>query len=134
MELEKLNNNIVEIINNSLAKYEDREGNLLILPITGLICKCEYLRVDEAQKINMEFTKQISKKETFSKKKVVTQVTKDTITNNEEDKNIIVDKEIEVYEMWVVTNGLGAKKIFNNKNDAFIYCNDINDKYLQYIK
>lgn len=129
MDLRKLNKN-VEIINNKLAKYKDSEGNLSIFPIAGLICNCQYLRVDEGNLNTMKFNKEVDKNMKFTKTKATTQVTKDTITGKEEDKNTIVDKEVEVYEMWIVSNGLGMKEAFNSKKEAITYCENINLKYV----
>lgn len=132
MELRKFNEN-VKPIENKLARYEDEEGNILILPISGLICKCEYVKVDEANRVQMEFNKDIPKDMKLNKITVTTQVFKNTITGNKRDKNTIVDQDVEVYEMWRVTNALGMKKVFNNKDEAIAYCNEINDKYLEMI-
>lgn len=132
MELRKFNEN-VKPIENKLARYEDEEGNILILPISGLICKCEYVKVDEANRVQMEFNKDIPKDMKLNKITVTTQVFKNTITGNKRDKNTIVDQDVEVYEMWRVTNGLGMKEVFNNKDEAIAYCNEINDKYLEII-
>ncbi len=129
MDLKKLNKN-VEVVNSKFAKYEDSEGNLSIFPISGLICNCQYLRVDESNLNVMKFNQEIDKNMKLKKVKAMTQVTKDTITGKEEDKNTLVDKEVEVYEMWRVVNGLGMKEVFNDKKEALIYCNDINIKYL----
>lgn len=132
MELRKFNEN-VKPIENKLARYEDSEGNILILPISGLICKCEYVKVDEANRVQMEFNKDIPKDMELNKITVTTQVFKNTITGNKRDKNTIVDQDVEVYEMWRVTNALGMKEVFNNKDEAIAYCNEINDKYLEMI-
>lgn len=132
MELRKFNEN-VKPIENKLARYEDEEGNILILPISGLICKCEYVKVDEANRVQMEFNKDIPKDMKLNKITVTTQVFKNTITGNKRDKDTIVDQEVEVYELWRVTNGLGMKEIFDNKEEAVAYCNEINNKYMEMI-
>lgn len=132
MELRKFNEN-VKPIENKLARYEDEEGNILILPISGLICKCEYVKVDEANRVQMEFNKDIPKDMKLNKITVTTQVFKNTITGNKRDKNTIVDQEVEVYELWRVTNALGMKEVFDNKDEAIAYCNEINGKYLEMI-
>lgn len=132
MELKKFNENVKMVV-DKLAKYEDEEGNLLIFPVSGLICKCEYVKVDEANRIQMEFNKEIPKHMKLNKITVTTQVFKNTITGNKRDKNTIVDQEVEVYELWRVTNALGMKEIFDNKEEAVTYCNEINDKYMEMI-
>lgn len=132
MDLKKFNET-VETLENKLARYADEEGNILILPVSGLICKCEYLKVDESNKVQMEFNKEIPKGLELNKVTVTTQVFKNTITGNKRDRNTIVDQEVEVYELWRVTNGLGMKEVFNNQEEAVNYCNDINNKYIEMI-
>ena len=132
MDLKKFNDTI-ETLENKLARYEDEEGNILILPVSGLICKCEHLKVDESNKVQMEFNKEIPKGLELNKVTVTTQVFKNTITGNKRDRNTIVDQEVEVYELWRVTNGLGMKLVFNNQEEAVNYCNDINNKYIELV-
>lgn len=132
MDLKKFNET-VETLENKLARYADEEGNILILPVSGLICKCEHLKVDESNKVQMEFNKEIPKGLELNKVTVTTQVFKNTITGNKRDKNTIIDQEVEVYELWRVTNGLGMKLVFNNQEEAVNYCNDINNKYIEMI-
>lgn len=132
MDLKKFNET-VETLENKLARYADEEGNILILPISGLICKCEHLKIDESNKVQMEFNKEIPKGLELNKVTVTTQVFKNTITGNKRDRNTIVDQEVEVYELWRVTNGLGMKLVFNNQEEAVNYCNDINNKYIEMI-
>ena len=67
----------------------------------------------------MEFNKDIPKNLELKKITATTQVFKNTITGNKRDRNTIVDQEVEVYEMWRVTNGLGTKQVFNNKKKPF---------------
>lgn len=132
MELKELNSNI-EIIKNKYAKYSDKDGNIVIFPVAGLICKCEYLRVDEANKNILEFRGEIPKGMEFTKIKTMTQVTKDKITGKKEDEKIIVDQEVEVYQMWKISNGVGVSEIFNSKKEATDYCNENNQKYMELI-
>lgn len=132
MDLKKFNET-VKTLENKLARYADEEGNILILPISGLICKCEHLKIDESNKVQMEFNKEIPKGLELNKVTVTTQVFKNTITGNKRDRNTIVDQEVEVYELWRVTNGLGMKLVFNNQEEAVNYCNDINNKYIEMI-
>lgn len=132
MDLKKFNET-VETLENKLARYADEEGNILILPISGLICKCEHLKIDESNKVQMEFNKEIPKGLELNKVTVTTQVFKNTITGNKRDRNTIVDQEVEVYELWRVTNGLGMKLVFNNQEEAVNYCNDINNKYIELV-
>ena len=126
MELTKFYENIK--IQDNLVIYEDEKGNVTVYSPLALICSCGYLEVTEEQRKVMEFNKEIKSTDEFNKIKTVTQVTK------ENDPTTIVDKEIEVYQMWKVMNGAQAFKVFNNKEEALNTVHEINNKYISKVK
>lgn len=126
MELTKFYENIK--IQDNLVIYEDNKGNVTVYSPLALICSCGYLEVTEEQRKVMEFNKEIKSTDEFNKIKTVTQVTK------ENNPTTIVDKEIEVYQMWKVMNGAQAFKVFNNKEEALKTVHEINDKYVSKVK
>lgn len=134
MELKKFNENVsIKDKDNKLAEYKDDEGNINIFPINYLICKCEHFKFDKNNKVILEFQKEIPTNIKFNKVKITTQISKSEITGKEEDKYTLVDRTIMVYEAWRVTNGLGFKEVFNNKEEAINYCEEINNKYIKLI-
>lgn len=126
MELTKFYENIK--IQDNLVIYEDEKGNVAVYSPLALICSCGYLEVTEEQRKVMEFNKEIKLTDKFNKIKTITQVTK------ENDPTTIVDKKIEVYQMWKVMNGAQAFKIFNSKEEALKTVHEINDKYVSKVK
>ena len=126
MELTKFYENIK--IQDNLVVYEDEKGNVTVYSPLALICSCGYLEVTEEQRKVMEFNKEIKSTDEFNKIKTITQVTK------EDDPTTIVDKEIEVYQMWKVMNGAQAFKVFNDKEEALKTVHEINDKYVSKVK
>lgn len=126
MDLEEFYNNVK--LKNNLLFYEDEEGNVRIYSSIALLASCAYLEVTEEQKKVMIFNKEIKKTDEFNKIKKVTQVAK------KDDPTTIVDKEIEVYQMWKVVNGAQVFKVFNNKEEALKVVHDINDKYTSEVK
>lgn len=126
MELTKFYENIK--IQDNLVIYEDNKGNVTVYSPLALICSCGYLEVTEEQRKVMEFNKEIKPTDEFNKIKIITQVTK------EDDPTVIVDKEIEVYQMWKVMNGAQAFKVFKSKEEALKTVHEINDKYISKVK
>ena len=120
----KFNEN-VKIINNGLVKYEDEEGNLKLLNIGSLMCQVQFLRVTETAKRVMMFNKEISKDMKFN--------TEFAMIPQKDEKNPLKIKEVEtqVELMWKVQNGLGFSTVFNNKEEALKYAEDINNSVLE---
>lgn len=126
MDLEKFYKNIN--LKNNLVLFEDEEGNVRVYSPLALVCSCGYLEVTEEQKNVMVFNKEIKANDEFNKIKKITQIPK------KDEPTTIVDKEVEVYQMWKVINGAQAFKVFNNKKDALKTVHEINDKYLSEVK
>lgn len=123
MELKKFYDNI-EVKDNKLVKYADEDGNISVFPIAGLICKCEYLKVDKDRLNIMRFNQEVNKEMKFN-------IIDETIPYvDPKNKTHITRKTIKVNEMWKVSNGVGISQIFNDKKEALAIVNDINSKYL----
>lgn len=129
-DLIKFNKNITKI-NKDIAKYEDEKGNVAILNIGSLLCGCEYMELDEISYKKAIFEKIIDKNIKYNKIKVTKAVDKGSITKNKKDIGTIVDSEVEVSQIWVVKNGAGLTKSFNNKHDALKLVDELNTKYLE---
>ena len=54
----------------------------------------------------------------FKTTKIKRPVPKSEITGKDEDKLTLVDKDIEVKQMWLITNSMKVSNIFNNKDEA----------------
>ena len=50
---------------------------------------------------------------------------------DEKDKGTIIDAEVEVSQVWVVKNGLGLTKAYNNKEKAIEYVEGLNEETLK---
>ena len=129
-ELIKFNENITKI-NKDIAKYEDEKGNVAILKIGSLLWGCEDLELDEVSYKKALFEKIIDKDVEYMKIKTTKVVDKSTITHNKNDQGTLIDKEVEVSQVWVVKNGIGLTKAFANKEEALSYVEKINNKYFE---
>lgn len=129
-ELIKFNENITKI-NKDIAKYEDEKGKYYLIPIGQLLCTCEYKELDEVSYKNALFEKIIDKNVEYIKTKTTKVVDKSTITHNKKDQGTLIDKEVEVSQVWFVKNGIGLTKAFANKEEALTYVKEINNKYFE---
>lgn len=128
-DLIKFNENITKIT-KEITKYEDEKGNYMLIPTGQLLCNVEYMELDEISYKKALFEMIIDKDVEYNKITITKPVDKYTKTKNEKDKGTIIDAKVEVSQVWVVKNGLGLTKAYNNKEKALSYVEEINNKYL----
>ena len=124
-DLEVFMHNVQKIGDKYL--YSDGYGNRLPITKMDLEPSIVYQKCKDEEYKQLLFKGVIKEDDKFNEIDDKTQVTKDTITGKEEDKNIIVDKPIKVKEMWLVSNKMRISKIFNNKEDALRLYDEINE-------
>ena len=129
-DLIKFNENITKVT-KEIAKYEDEKGNYTLIPVAQLLCNVEYMELDEPMYKKALFEKIIEKDVEYNKIKTTKVVDKSTITHNKKDQGTLVDNEVEVSQVWVVKNGIGLTKAYDEKVRALQVVNELNDKYLE---
>lgn len=129
-DLIKFNENITKVT-KEITKYEDKKGNYMLIPTGQLLCNVEYMELDEISYKKALFEMIIDKDSEYNKITITKPIDKYTKTKNEKDKGTIIDAEVEVSQVWVVKNGLGLTKAYNNKEKALSYVEEINNKYLE---
>ena len=129
-DLIKFNENITKVT-KEIAKYEDEKGNYTLIPVAQLLCNIEYMELDEPMYKKALFEKIIDKDLECNEIEITKVVDKSTITGNKKDQGIIVDSKVKAKQVWVVKNGLGLTKSFNNKEKALELVNELNNKYLE---
>ena len=129
-DLIKFNKNIAKVT-KEIAKYEDENGNYMLITTGQLLCNVEYMELDEISYKKALFEMIIDKDVEYNKITVTKPVDKYTKTKNEKDKGTIIDAEVEVSQVWVVKNGIGLTKAFNVKKDALKLVEELNNKYLE---
>lgn len=129
-DLIKFNENITKVT-KEIAKYEDNKGNYTLIPVAQLLCNVEYMELDEVMYKKALFEKIIDKDTEYNKIKTTKVVDKSTITHNKKDQGTLVDNEVEVAQVWVVKNGIGLTKAFDEKVKALQTVNELNNKYLE---
>lgn len=132
-DLIKFMNN-VNILNKDFSEYKEEEkGFYFVIGTAQLLCSCEYVELDEVQFKQALFNQEVEKND-YNKITVKRPVPKDTITKNVKDANTIVDKDVEVSQIWIVRNQLRLAKSFNNKEEAVKYAKDINEKIMNLLR
>ena len=129
-DLIKFNKNITKVT-KEIAKYEDEKGNYTLIPVAQLLCNVEYMELDEVMYKKALFEKIIEKDVEYNKIKTTKVVDKSTITHNKKDQGTLVDNEVEVSQVWVVKNGIGLTKAYDEKVRALQVVNELNNKYLE---
>ena len=129
-DLIKFNNNIKKVT-KEIAKYEDEKGNYTLIQVAQLLCNIEYMELDEISYKKALFEKIIEKDVEYNKIKTTKVVDKSTITHNKKDQGTLVDNEVEVSQVWVVKNGIGLTKAYDEKVRALQVVNELNNKYLE---
>lgn len=129
-DLIKFNKNITKVT-KEIAKYEDEKGNYMLMPTGQLLCNVEYMELDEISYKKALFEMIIDKNIKYNKIKITKAVDKSTITHNKKDQGTIIDAEVEVSQVWVVKNGIGLTKAFDNKEKAIKYVEGLNKEILE---
>ena len=89
------------------------------------------MELDEIMYKKALFEKIIEKDVEYNKIKTTKVVDKSTITHNKKDQGTLVDNEVEVSQVWVVKNGLGLTKAYNDKEKAIEYVEGLNKETLE---
>ena len=129
-DLIKFNKNITKVT-KEIAKYEDEKGNYTLIPVAQLLCNVEYMELDEISYKKALFEMIIDKDIEYNKIIITKPIDKYTKTKNEKDKGTIIDAEVEVSQVWIVKNGLGLTKAYDEKVRALQVVNELNNKYLE---
>lgn len=116
----------VSIKNKDISEYVDNEkGIMYIIPTGQLFPNLQYLELTEEELRNQKFEMLIDKTLKYNTIKKVRPVLNKKKKDSDPD---IVDKEVDVYQIWNITNGLNIKQSFNNKEEAIKAYTDIRNK------
>lgn len=107
----------VSVYDDKYLLYED-DNNYMLIPKESLISSMSYQECDDKMYSQLLFNGSIDKGMNFKTTKIKRPVPKSEITGKDEDKLTLVDKDIEVKQMWLITNGMKVSNIFNNKDEA----------------
>lgn len=120
-------------INDKYATYKnEKEGLMYPITITHLLCRVDYLELDEKEIKVSKFKNIITDKE-YKLVDCEKLVPKSEITKKEEDTFTMTTKKYKGAKVWNVSNQLGIHTTYENQEDAFALCEEINKKVSSYL-
>lgn len=126
-------NEKVGIINKDYSMYKDLEkGVIFPLNTINLLTRVDYMELSKEEYEKAKFEMKIDNLE-YNIVEVDRPVPKYTLTKKEEDKYTITNSKVKVRQVWNVSNALGIKKSFTNKEDAIKLSEELNKKILSEI-
>lgn len=122
------------IINKEISEYKNEEtGVRYVVPNGYVLARCDYLELTNEEVKKEKFNQNINNEDIkFNYIKSTRPAPKYEQTKREADKYTIIDAEVQVNQVWVVSNGLKFKNTFNNKEEAMKLTEEINNKLMQY--
>lgn len=118
----------VNVVNKDISKYEDKEkGNYYTIPTGQLFPRVEYYELSKQELNKLKFEQKIDDLK-YEQVEFNRPTPKSEITKNKDDMFTLVDKKIKGYKVWNVSNGLGVKQSFTNKEDAMALCMKIDKR------
>ena len=118
----------VNVVNKDISKYEDKEkGNYYTIPTGQLFPRVEYYELTKQELNKLKFEQKVDDLK-YEQVEFERPTPKSEVTKREEDKYTLINKKIKGYKVWNVSNGLGIKQSFVNKEDALKLYNDIDKR------
>lgn len=118
----------VTLKNKEISIYENEEKGLMYpLGTASLLCRVDYLELTKEELNKAQFEQQIDKGE-YKMYDCTKIVPKYEITKIEADKYTLTDKKVKATHIYNVKNQVGIHKTFEDKEEAFELCKDINEK------
>lgn len=127
-------NKKVSIINKDYAMYKDEEKGIMFpLNTVNMLARVDYLELSKEEYEKARFERKIDNLE-YNIIETTRPVPKNTITKKDSDKYTIVDSKVKVRQVWNVSNALGIKKSFTNKEEAMKLAESLNEETLIALK
>lgn len=127
-------NKKVSIINKDYAMYKDeKKGIMFPLNTVNLLARVDYLELSKEEYEKAKFEMKIDNLE-YNIIETTRPVPKNTITKKDSDKYTIVESKVKVRQVWNVSNALGIKKSFTNKEEAMELAESLNEETLIALK
>lgn len=118
----------VDIKGKEVSIYRnDEKGLMYPLGTNALLCRVDYLELTKEELEKAKFEQQIDKKD-YKMYDCVKIVPKYEITKIEADRLKLVDKKVKATHIYNVKNQLGIHATFEDKDEAFKLCEEINEQ------
>ena len=116
----------VSIISDKYSEYVNEEKGLrYCLNTPQLLCRVDRLELDTNEIKTAKFKRQIEDKN-YTLTEIIKHVPKSDITKDDKDMFTIVEKKTKGVVIYNVSNQLGIHNTFDNKEEAFKLCEELN--------
>lgn len=124
----------VDIKCKEIAIYTNKETGLSYpLSLAHLLTRVDYLELGKEELTKAKFEEKVDNKE-YKMYDCEKLVPKSDITKNKEDMFTMTTKKYKGTHIWNVSNQVGIHTTFENKEEAFKLCEEINNKIVEYFK
>jgi hypothetical protein len=121
----------VEIKNKNIAIYKNEEKGLIYpLSVATLLTRVDYLELTKQELEKALFEGKIDKKE-YKMYDCERLVPKNTVTRDKKDQYTITTSQVKATHIYNVSNQAGIHTTFENKEDAFKLCEEINNQIIE---
>ena len=123
----------VEIKNKNVAIYKNNEKGLqYCLSLTHLLCRVDYLELTKEELMKAKFEQKVDNidYQMYDCEKLVP---KSDITKLDADKFTLTTKKIKATHIYNVSNQVGIHTTFENKEEAFKLCDEINNMVCEWL-
>lgn len=122
--------NDVTIECKEVAIYKNEEKGLIYpLSVAHLLTRVDYLELTKEELEKAKFEQKVDKKD-YKMYDCTKIVPKYSITKIEADKFTLTDKKVKATHIWNVSNQAGIHTTFEDKEEAFKLCEEINGKVI----
>ena len=124
----------ITIVCKELSEYKNEETGLLYpLSTATLLTRVDYLELTKEELDKAKFEEKVQKKE-YKMYDCERIVPKYEITKIDADKYTLTTKKVKATHIYNVSNQVGIISSFEDKDEAFKLCNEINEKVYNAIK
>ena len=126
--------NNIDIKSKQIAIYSNKDKGLVYpVSIATLLTRVDYLELTKEELEKAKFENKVDKKDykMFDCEKLVP---KYELTKIEADKFVITTKKVKATHIWNVSNQAGIHTTFENQDEAFKLCEEINNKVIEAMK
>lgn len=124
----------VDIKNEKISTYTNYEKGITYpFNTPQLLCRVDKLELDKKELEVAKFRQQIENKD-YTIVDIIKHVPKNEITKNENDRFTITDKKTKGVVLYNVSNQIGIHNTYEDKEEAFKVCKNINNEVLKELK
>ena len=134
------NENLLEFMNKVDIKCKEiaiyintKKGLSYPLSLAHLLCRVDYLELGKEELAKAKFEEKIENRD-YQMYDCEKLVPKSDITKNKEDAFTWTKKTYKGTHIWNVSNQVGIHTTFENQEEAFKLCEEINNKIIEYFK